>query len=109
MLTQHRADLLPTVDLAQLDLPARHEAEEQDERRVLGGQRALRLHASSELLVEPLNRVRGSQRLPLGAWEPEEREQFVTAFPQTRHHAPGRRLADIRSKTGAAAGCRRWY
>ena len=31
--------------------------------------------------------IRGSQRLPLGAWEPEEREQFVTAFPQARYDA----------------------
>jgi len=47
----------------------------------------LRLHAPAKLFVEPLNRVRGSQRLPLGLGEAEEREEFVTAFPQARHHA----------------------
>src|SRR5712692_7067947 len=82
MLAEHRRDLPPAVDPAQLDLPAGHEAKEQDQCGVLGRQRALRLHAAPEFLVEPLDRIRGSQRLPLGAWEPEEREQFVTAFPQ---------------------------
>jgi len=45
--------------LAQLDLPARDEAEEQDQRRGLARQRALRLHTAPEFLVKPLNRVRG--------------------------------------------------
>jgi len=87
MLAEHRGDLPPAVDPAQLDLPAGHEAKEQDQCRVLGRQRALRLHAAPEFLVDPLDRIRGSQRLPLGAWEPEEREQFVTAFPQARYDA----------------------
>jgi hypothetical protein len=41
-------DLPPAVDPAQLDLPTGHEAEEQNQRRVLGGQRALRFHASAK-------------------------------------------------------------
>jgi hypothetical protein len=34
MLPQHRGDLPPAIDPAQPDLPARHEAEEQDQRSV---------------------------------------------------------------------------
>jgi hypothetical protein len=37
--------------------PAGHETEQQHDRRVLGGQGALRLHAAPELLVEPFDRV----------------------------------------------------
>ena len=89
MLAEHRGDLPPAVDPAQRDLPAGHEAKEQDQCRVLGRQRALRLHAAPEFLVGPLDRIRGSQRLPLGAWEPEEREQFVTAFTSFFHQTRG--------------------
>src|SRR5439155_2680375 len=67
-------------------MPAGHEAEEQDHRRVLGGQRALRFHASAKFLMEPLNRVGGSQCLPLLFREPEERQELLAAFPQARHH-----------------------
>src|SRR5437762_219405 len=93
-LAEHGGDLLPAVDPAQPDPPAGHEAEEQDHRRVLGGQRALRFHASAKFLMEPLNRVGGSQRLPLLFREPEERQELLAAFPQARHHtraalAPG--------------------
>jgi hypothetical protein len=65
VLVQHRADLLPTVDLAQPDLPARHEAEEQDWCRVFGGQRAVRLRFG----------------------EAKEREELVAAFSQARYDA----------------------
>jgi hypothetical protein len=58
MMAEHCGDLPPAVDSAQLDLPTRHEAEEQDQRRVLGGQRALRFDASAKFPVEPFNRVR---------------------------------------------------
>jgi hypothetical protein len=37
MLAEHGADLPPAVDPAQLDLPARYEAEEQDNRGVFAG------------------------------------------------------------------------
>jgi hypothetical protein len=37
--------------------------------------------------VESLNRVRGSQRLPLRFREAKEREEFVAAFSKARHHA----------------------
>ena len=48
MLPQHRGDLPPAIDPAQPDQPARHKAEEQDQRRVIARQRALRLHAESD-------------------------------------------------------------
>ena len=38
------------ADLPQLDLPAGHEAEQQDQRRVLGRERALGLDAPAEFL-----------------------------------------------------------
>ena len=50
------------VDLPQLDLSAGHEAEEQDQRRVLGRERALSLHAPPEFLVEALDDVGSAQR-----------------------------------------------
>jgi len=87
VLVEHRGDFPPAVNPAQLDLPTHHEAEEQGQRRVFAGQRALRLHAPAKLLVEPLDRVRGAQRLPLRLGEGEEREQFVAAFPKTHHQA----------------------
>src|SRR5262249_32336035 len=58
-------DLAPAIEATQADLPADHEAEEQDERGILGRQRALGLHSSTEFLVQPLNDIRGAQRLPL--------------------------------------------
>src|SRR5882672_11390218 len=86
MLAEHRGDFPPAVDPAQLDLPAGHETEEQDQGRIFTRERALRLHAAAKLLVEPLNRVRGAQRLPLRLGEAEEREKFVAAFSEARHH-----------------------
>jgi hypothetical protein len=43
MLSEHGSDFPPAVDSAQLDLPAGHETEEQNQRRVFAWQRALRL------------------------------------------------------------------
>jgi len=40
-----------------------------------------------KLPVEPFYHVRGSKRLPLHSGEAEKREDFVAAFPQTRHDA----------------------
>jgi hypothetical protein len=56
-LAQRRGDLAPTVEPAQPDLPADHEAEERDERYVLSGQRALGLHAPAELLIQAFDHV----------------------------------------------------
>src|SRR5260370_35302733 len=87
VLAYHRGDLPPAVDPAQLDLPARHEAEEQDDGGVFTRERALRLYPAAEFFVKPLDDVCGAQRLPLRFREPEEGEQFVAAFAQARHHA----------------------
>src|SRR5258706_4737219 len=87
MLAEHRGDLPPAVNPAQLDLSARHKTEEKDQGCVFAWQRALRLHAAPEFLVEPLNHVCGAERLPLRLREAEEREKFVAAFSEARHHA----------------------
>lgn len=63
----HRGDSPPSVNPTQLDLPARDEGEEQDDGGIFAQQSALCLHAPATFLVEPLNRLRGSQHLPLGA------------------------------------------
>src|SRR5262249_38040919 len=100
-----RGDLPPAVDPAQLDLTARDEAEEQDERRVFRGQGALRLHASSEFLVKALNRVGGPQCLPLRSWEASRRpfpgtgEQRGTRQPERDRSCRSRE----RARPGAIA------
>src|SRR5258708_7396755 len=87
----HRGDLPPAVDPAQLDLPARYEAEEQDDGGVLTRERALRLYPAAIFFVESLDDVCGAQRLPLPLRESEEGEEFVAAFPQAGHDTgPGR-------------------
>src|SRR2546425_9565752 len=75
VLAEYRGDSPPTIDPAQLDLPTRHEAEEQDDSGVFAGQRALCLHAPAEFLVEPLDDVRAPQCFPLRFGEGEEREK----------------------------------
>ena len=59
----HGGELPVAVELSQLDLTARDEAEEQDERAVLARQRALGLHSPAEFSVEPLDDVRCADRL----------------------------------------------
>src|SRR2546430_2655027 len=87
VLAEYRGDSPPTIDPAQLDLPTRYEAEEQDDGGVFAGQRALCLHAPAEFLVEPLDDVRALQCFPLRFGEGEEREKLVTGFPQAGHDA----------------------
>ena len=65
LVSQHRWDLAPAIETAQPDLSADHETEEQHERGVLGGQRALGLHPPPELFIQPLDAVGGAERLPL--------------------------------------------
>src|SRR6516165_5549431 len=84
---QHRGNLAPPVESAQTDLAADDETEEQHEGRVLGGQCALGLHASAELLVQALDHVGGPERLPLAFRELEEGEQLLAAFLETADHA----------------------
>jgi hypothetical protein len=81
-LTQDLRDLAAAIEAAQADLPADHEAEEQDEGGVLGRQRAPGLHAPAEFLVQSLNDIRGAQRLPLPLRELEEREQLLATLLQ---------------------------
>ena len=85
--TEHRRDLAPTVEPAQPDWPTDHEAEEQNQRGILSGQRALGLHASSELLVQALDHVGRAQRLPLALGELEEGEQLLATLLQGADHA----------------------
>lgn len=76
---EHGCDLPPAVDFAQPDLSACHETEKEDNGRIFARQRALRFYAAPKFLVEPFNRVRGSQRLPLSSGEGEECEQLLAA------------------------------
>jgi hypothetical protein len=96
-LAEHRRDLAPAIHASEADLAASHEAEEQDERRVLGRQATLSLHPPPELLVQPLNHVRRSERLPLALGELEEREQFLAPSARLRT-TPGQRRRHFRSK-----------
>jgi hypothetical protein len=59
---KHSGDLPPAVDPAQVDLPARYEAEEQDDGGVLTRERTLRLYTSAEFFVEPLTPWRARVR-----------------------------------------------
>ena len=87
MLAEHSADSLPAVDSPQLDLPTHDKAEEQDDGGLFTRERALRLHAAAKFLVEPLNHVRATERLPLRFRKPEEREELIAAFMETGHDA----------------------
>ena len=60
-LADHRAEVRIAVELAQRDLPGGDEAEEEQERTVLRGQRALRVHAPAEFLVQPFDAVGGTE------------------------------------------------
>lgn len=50
-MTEDRGDRTPAVDLPEPDLAARDEAEEKDDRRVLGRQGALRLHSTPDVVA----------------------------------------------------------
>jgi hypothetical protein len=54
----------PPIEAPEPDLAAGHEAEEENERRVLGGQAALGLHAAANLFVQPLDHVGGTESTP---------------------------------------------
>src|SRR5713226_5713597 len=82
-LADHRREFRVAVDLAQPDLPRRHETEEQADGGVLGRQRPLSLDPPTELFVEAFNGVRGPQRLPLRLGEAEKGEQLVAALGET--------------------------
>src|SRR5207245_3764240 len=92
---KYRGDLPPAVDPAQLDLPAGHETEEQDDRGFFAWQRALRLHTAAKLFVKTFDHVRRPERLPLPLGKSEEREELVAALAEARHES-GRRLSKRR-------------
>ena len=98
---QDRRNLAPAVDSAQPDLAAGDEAEEEGQRRGLGRQAALSLHPAPKLLVQPLNHVRGPERLPLSLGKREEREQLVAPFLEAGT-TPGQRARHFRSKAAKA-------
>jgi hypothetical protein len=55
-LTEHRRDVALPIEASQPDPAARHEAEEEDQCRVLAWQAALRLHSAPKHHVQPLSR-----------------------------------------------------
>jgi hypothetical protein len=87
--TEHCRDVPPPIETPQADLAAGHEAEEEHQRRVLGGQAALRLDSAPELFVQSLNHVRCSERLPLALGKLETREQFFAPLLEASDHARG--------------------
>src|SRR5262249_45903242 len=74
---RQRGDPVPAVEPAQPDLLGDGQADEQDERGGLGGQRALGLHAPAELLVQALDQSVGRSVFPLALRELEENEQLL--------------------------------
>lgn len=104
--TEHRRDVAPPVDAPQADLPPGHEAKEKDERRVLGWQATLGLHPAPELRVQPLNHVRGPERLPLALGKLEEREQLFAALLEAANHAGATGPPLPLEGRDGASGCR---
>jgi hypothetical protein len=98
----HGSDLSPTVDPAQVDLPAHHEAEDQHHGRPFARERALRLDAAAELSVKPFDHVRRPQRFPLGLGKVEEPDEFVASLRRFAR-TPRQRLVQLRSKAVYAA------
>src|SRR3990172_2077056 len=64
--------LVPAVDAPHPDLTTAQQPEQEQLRRLGIGERALRLNASPELAMEPLDRIGGPQRLPLARREAVE-------------------------------------
>jgi hypothetical protein len=86
-LAEHRRDLAPAIHASEADLAASHEAEEQDERRVLGRQATLSLHPPPELL--------GVFHWLLGNWMNVSSSSPPSARLRT---TPGQRRRHFRSK-----------
>src|SRR5438105_11668077 len=97
MLAEHAGDLPPPVDPAQLDLPACHEAEQQDQRRVLVGSEPCvftrrRNSSWSRSIVFVVRNVFHSalrKRRSVRSSSPPSRRLVIT---------PEQRLAHVRSK-----------
>src|SRR3972149_12028824 len=76
------AQLLPAVDAPHPNLPTGQQAKQEQLRRLGVGERALRLDASPELAMEPLDRIGGPQRLPLAPREAKEGKKTLPGFLQ---------------------------
>src|SRR5271155_4720385 len=100
---------VPSVDLAHGDLTRGEERPEQHGGGFGAGQDSLGLYPALEFFVQSLDRVRGSDRLPLARREPRECEQLVARFLQAvgdgaAFEAP---LADERLAPGLDLAARR--
>ena len=76
------SEALPSVDLAQGDLGGSEQRPEQHGGGFGVGQHGLGLDPALELLVQALDCVRGSYRLPLARREAGESEEFVAGLLQ---------------------------
>jgi hypothetical protein len=74
------SEVLPSVDLAHGDLGGSEQRPEQHGGGFGAGQHGLGLDPALELLVQALDRVRGSYRLPLARREADESEEFVAGL-----------------------------
>jgi len=70
-----RADEAPQRDLA-----AAQESEEQEQNCLFIGERGLGFGPSAKLLVDPLQRIGGTRRLPLRKRESDEGKEFVAGL-----------------------------
>src|SRR5712691_517398 len=103
-LADHRREFRVAVDLAQPNLPRRHENEKQADGGVLGRQRPLSLDPPTKLLVHAFNGVRGPQRLPLRLGEAEKGEQLVAALRETPRDPRTARAPLARTGGGGGPG-----
>src|SRR5256886_17592108 len=87
LLADNCGELFVSIDLAQLDLSRRDQAEEQHQCGVLARERALRFHSPAEFAVEPLDDVGRADVLPLLLREAIHREELVASFFEALHHA----------------------
>src|SRR5947209_6630856 len=77
---------VPAIDPAQGDLAAGEQSPEQHAGGFSAWQQALRLDPPLELLVQTLDGIRGSDRLPLLRRIAQEREQLRSGLFQTISH-----------------------
>src|SRR5215472_3443374 len=73
-------EVVPADQPAQLHLAAAQESEQQEQDCLLVRERSLGLGPPAKLLVYPLQRVGGAQRLPLRDRVGRKGEQFVAGF-----------------------------
>src|SRR5437016_12127956 len=76
---------MPPIDLSHLHLAAAEQSEEQQQDRVLTGQRGLCLRAATEFTVDSLERICGAQRFPLRLRKAQKGEEVIAGFLQALH------------------------